>query len=636
MIRPNSAASSETQGQTAALTNRAAHPASIEFPLLLDGAMGTLFAATHHQSADQCELALLSHPEWIEEIHLRYLQAGAQALKTDTFALPVLHESQPWQARKLVHLACRSARQAITAFQKERKKQEEEAVQTNQTNPMGQNQSNISRPIHIFADLGPCNPQSSPLEVYQPLLEAFLEEGIDCFLFETLPSLEGMREVFDWLKEQNPDSFLIASCAIRPDGLSEAGLSGVHLLQKLDQIDSVDAMGFNCVTGPSHMLRIVQDLPAFSKPLSMMPNAGYPTLSNRRAMYDGLPEYFAEHILSILGQGAQIVGGCCGTTPAHIKAIHEALRKTSIAPKRKAASSIGKTQITRMPGMLDARKAAGQKAILVELDPPANDKVSGFMEKASRIHQAGADLLTIADNPIGRPRADSSILACKIQRELNIPVLPHLTCRDRNLNAIKALLLGLSMENVRQVLLVTGDPLPMQSRQEVKAVFSFNSRTLASFASSLEQEGVCQPFLKLGALDVNARNFEVQLSLAKEKEQCGMEGFLTQPVFSKRALENLKRARNELSGSLYGGILPIVSYKNACFLQNEISGMDIPSDLAARYQGLDRTQSEELALQICIQTAKTMEEWVDGYYLMTPFSRVDLMIRLIQAIRQFR
>lgn len=593
---------------------------TLPFPLLFDGAMGTYFAALHHQSAEQCELALLSHPQWIEEIHLQYLKAGAQALKTDTFALPLLQESQPEQAKTLVHLACQTARKAIAAFAPKQKEPENQ---------------NVPQNILLSADLGPCNPQSDPMLIYQPLLEAFLEEGVDCFLFETLPSLAGMQEVFDWIKKQNPDAVVIASCAIRPDGLSEAGLSGIHLLESLEAMNSVDIMGFNCMMGPSHMLRLVQDLPAFSKPLSMMPNAGYPTLSNRRAMYDGLPDYFARHILSILQQGVQITGGCCGTTPEHIKAIHQALIQTPITQIRKQESSTGKNQISRMPGLLDVRKSAGEKAILVELDPPANDNVSGFMEKASRIHQAGADLLTIADNPIGRPRADSSILACKIQRELNIPVLPHLTCRDRNLNAIKALLLGLSMENVRQVLLVTGDPLPMQSRQEVKAVFSFNSRTLASFASSLEQEEICQPFLKLGALDVNARNFDVQLSLAKEKEQCGIEGFLTQPVFSKRALENLKRARSELSGSIYGGILPIVSYKNACFLQNEISGMDIPADLAERYQGLDRRESEDLALQICIQTARDMEEWVDGYYLMTPFSRVDLMVRLIQAVRQF-
>lgn len=243
-------------------------------------------------------------------------------------------------------------------------------------------------------------------------------------------------------------------------------------------------------------------------------------------------------------------------------------------------------------------------------------------------------MITIADNPIGRPRADSSILACKIKRELDMDVLPHITCRDRNLNAIRALLLGLSIENVHHVLAVTGDPLPTEMRDEVKTVFSFNSRTLARYIQTLSMEQICSPFHVLGALDVNARNFDVQLRLAREKEQNGMEGFLTQPVLSARALDNLKRARTELKGSLYVGLLPIVSYRNALFLKNEISGMDIPDDLAERYRGLNREQAENLAVETIIDMARQARDVVDGYYLMTPFKRTALMASIIEQLQQ--
>lgn len=212
-------------------------------------------------------------------------------------------------------------------------------------------------------------------------------------------------------------------------------------------------------------------------------------------------------------------------------------------------------------------------------------------------------------------------------------VLPHMTCRDRNLNAIKALLIGLSIEDVHHVLLVTGDPLPMESRQEVKAVFSFNSRTLARYVRTLEEDGIVQPFHKFAALDVNAKNFDVQLRLAQEKEAAGVEGFLTQPLFSKRAIDNLIRARKILKGKIYGGLMPIVSYRNALFLKNEIAGMDVPDELAVSYKDRSREECERISLDFLEQTAHDMADSVDGYYLMTPFQRVELMQQLIGRLK---
>ncbi|MBQ5787488.1 MAG: methylenetetrahydrofolate reductase, partial [Oscillospiraceae bacterium] len=245
---------------------------------------------------------------------------------------------------------------------------------------------------------------------------------------------------------------------------------------------------------------------------------------------------------------------------------------------------------------------------------------------------AGADAVTIADCPIGRPRADSSLLACKIKRDMGIEPLPHMTCRDRNLNATKALLLGLTMEGVHNVLLVTGDPIPTEDRSEVKSVFNFNSRKLASYVGTLNQT-LTTPFRMFGALNVNARNFEIQLRMAKEKEENGISGFLTQPVLSREALENLKLARAELKGKILGGIYPIVSYRNACFLNNEIAGMRVCDEIIALYEGKDREEAEELAVRISTEIAKEITPYTDGIYLMTPFKRVGLITRILQNIR---
>ncbi|MEM5781331.1 MAG: methylenetetrahydrofolate reductase, partial [Lawsonibacter sp.] len=217
----------------------------------------------------------------------------------------------------------------------------------------------------------------------------------------------------------------------------------------------------------------------------------------------------------------------------------------------------------------------GERVVAVELDPPPDDDISFFLEGVRSLRAAGADAVTIADCPIGRPRADSSLLSCKIRRELGMEPLPHLTCRDRNLNATKALLLGLSAEGVHNVLLVTGDPIPTEERSEVKSVFNFNSRKLARYVAGLNEKTLATPFRIFGALNVNARNFEVQLRLAGEKEENGVSGFLTQPVLSPEALENLKLARSTLKGKILGGIFPVVSHRNACFLNTDISGMHV-------------------------------------------------------------
>jgi homocysteine S-methyltransferase len=208
-----------------------------------------------------------------------------------------------------------------------------------------------------------------------------------------------------------------------------------------------------------------------------------------------------------------------------------------------------------------------------------------------------------------------------------------MTCRDRNLNATKALLLGLSIEGVHNVLLITGDPVPAEDRSEVKSVFNFNSRKLARYVTRLNEQSLRTPFRVFAALDLNARNFEVQLGLALEKEECGVSGFLTQPVLSRQALDNLALARKTLKGKLLGGIYPVVSHRNACFLNNEISGIHVCDEIISLYEGKDRDEAEDLAVTISARVAQAVAPYTDGLYLMTPFQRVSLMERIIEKVR---
>ena len=568
-------------------------------PLLFDGAMGTLFASRPGCADIPCELASLEKPEEVLSIHRAYLQAGAQAIKTNTFGLSAYPARQ---ARQMLCAACRIAREAAEPFG-----------------------------AFVFADIGPA-PQNRPMaETYLQQAKWFLEEGAEHFLVETLSTDEGIRELAEFLKRKAPSAYLIVSCAVGADGVTQDGLSGAELFERLRSIPQVDAVGFNCVSGPSHLNAYIQRLPISGTALSVMPNAGYPTVLGRRAVFMGTPAYFASQMAQTVKNGASIIGGCCGTTPEHIRLTAQAIRSLSAEASAAAPAGVSKKRAPA-PNPLSDWLDQGKKVIAVELDPPADDDLSFFMEGVRTLRDCGADAVTIADCPVGRPRADSSLLACKIKRELGVEPLPHLTCRDRNLNATKALLLGLSMEGVHNVLLVTGDPIPTAERDEVKSVFNFNSRKLAQYVSTLNAEVLTTPFRIFGALNINAVNFGRQLALAQEKEACGVTGFLTQPVLSKEALENLQKARAVLKGKILGGIFPVVSHRNACFLNNEISGMHVCDEIIDLYQGLDREAAEDLAVRISAEVAKAIAPHVDGYYLMTPFKRVGLMARILKEL----
>lgn len=575
-------------------------------PLLFDGGMGTYFGAKF--PGERCELKNLTHPEEIAAIHEEYLKAGCRAIKTNTFSVSGdLAQGEDLLARQLIEAACRVAIKAAKPYE-----------------------------AYVFGDIGPA-PEGKAVataENYMRQADIFLAQGIRHFLVETLASDEGIPALARHIKLRCPDAFLIVSFAVSFDGMTQDGFTGQELFRRTAQLEEVDAAGFNCVSGPKHLLEYIQRIDTKGIPLSVMPNAGYPTVLGRRTVFKGAPDYFGAKLAEIAQAGAAIVGGCCGTTPVHIAQAAKSLTNLTRSTVSASPQKPPEAPLTPQSNSIAEKLDSGQRVIAVELDPPADDGISFYMEGVQALRDAGADAITLADNPIGRPRADSCLLACKVKRELGIETLPHMTCRDRNLNATKALLLGLSIEDIHNVLLITGDPIPTAERDEVKSVFNFNSRKLIRYVSSLGDTVLHTPFHIFGALNLNARNFEKQLELAREKETCGAYGFLTQPVLSETALDNLRLARQTLHGKLLGGVLPIVSYKNACFLKNEIPGMAVCDEIVALYEGREREDAEELAVDVSARIAQEIAPFTDGLYLMTPFRRVALMVRILERLRE--
>ena len=569
--------------------------------LLFDGATGTYAAALSGWPKGPVERACISAPEQVLALHKAYIQSGCEAIKTNTFAAHLgLAVPDERVRRDVISAAVRLARQAAKGK------------------------------AAVFADIGPAPAGNGMTDAYIRMADLFLEEGLDCFLFETMPTASGLAEAAAHIRGKAPNAFIAVSFAADPDGFTRAGESAAALIAQMGECGDVDAVGLNCICGAYHMRRLLSGIPKPEKTLLAMPNAGYPHEVDGRTYYDSNPVYYAQQVCACAELGARIVGGCCGTTPEHIKRIAQQLSGSEQAGGH---SPIQQAEATRTcPSRIWQKLENGGRPILVELDPPKDSGIRSFLDGAQIIADAGADAITIADCPIGRARMDSCLLACKLQRELGIEALPHMTCRDRNVNATKALLLGLSMEGVHNVLAVTGDPVPASDRDSVKSVFQFNSRVMARFVRSLSANGDTEPFFLCGALNVNAVNFELELERAKDKEACGIEAFLTQPVLSEQAAWNLERARSALSGRIFGGLFPVVSEKNARFLHSEVAGIRVDERVIVAYEGLDRAQSEALAVQLCSDAAKRIASSVDGFYIMTPFQRIALVCKVIEAI----
>ena len=579
-------------------------------PLLFDGGMGTYYKTAPGQ---ECEQANLLDPAGVQAVHRAYLNAGADAIKTNTFGLPRMAAAQNpvWEA-----LADEGWRLAAEA-----------AAETGAA---------------VFADLGPApDTEAVPAaQLYTAAAKRLAALGAKNYLFETLSTDAGIVEAVRALKAEVPDAFVLVSFAVLPDGYTREGQHCSALVRRMTESGVVDAVGLNCVSAPGAMRALVQRLGRTDLPLSVMPNAGYPVVTRTKVQYQGKPEYFARELVRIAADGVRILGGCCGTTPDHIAALRAALDALPAGQSAVPAAAVFtavRPEVEKDDAFL-RKLNAGQKVIAVELDSPKDADLTGYLEGARRLQAAGADLMTIADCPIARARMDSSLVACRVHRELGLNVLPHMTCRDRNLNATKALLLGLYAEGVREVLAITGDPIPTAERDEVKNVYQFNSRKLAQYIVSLAGEGreMPSPMTVFGALNLNARNFDVELRRAREKLDNGMSGFLTQPVLSAQAVENLKKTRETLGGDakILAGILPVVSQRNAIFMENEVNGIHVDAAIIEKFAGLDRAAGEELGLEISVQAAKAALPYADGFYLMTPFNRVALMERLIARLNE--
>ena len=592
--------------------------------LITDGAMGTWYDRLTGYKGNLAERANLENPQQIRDIHRAYIEAGAQLIRTNTFAVNSMFFSAD-QIKEVLKAAWENASQAV---------------------------SDSGKDVWIAADMGPIDADETKSDgdveqEYIQLSDYFLRLGAKVFVFETLSDFRYVKRAGSYIKAKCPDAFVVMQFSFNRNGYTRSGMSVRAILSEAASMADMDAVGFNCGVGPLHLYELLknQSFPE-GKYMTVLPNAGYPTELRGRTLYSENVPYYVEMMGRIANLGFDIIGGCCGTTPEHIRGLHHLL-VNNVKPPKKLMPAVYSTDRQSGCGQEAAEEKTeliqklerGEKIFVVELDPPFDANDTKLMDGASLLRDIGVDMITLADSPLARPRADSIASAIKMRYTRQMEVMPHISCRDKNVIAHRAQLLGMHMNGLRHALIVTGDPIARGDRESIKSVFNFNSIKLMKYVQTMNQEVFGnRPIYYGGALNHNNGSADNIAARMRLKMEAGAQWFLTQPIYGQEDIDRLRELKEKSGGRIIAGIMPLVSRKNALFIKNEMPGIHVPEHVLEQYEeGMSREAYEDVAAAISVDLMKRLEDVCDGYYMMTPFNRAALIKRIIlQAKKELR
>jgi homocysteine S-methyltransferase len=494
--------------------------------------------------------------------------------------------------------------------------------------------------------LGPI-PVSDARSFFAEQAAALLEGGVDLFIIETMSDPAEMQAAISAVRSIS-DLPIIAAMTFTEEGSTFTGKTPQEIAAFLNA-EPVDVIGANCSVGPQGMLEVIHRLaPVATKPLAAMPNAGMPRLVDGRFVYAAPPEYFASLVGSFLAHGVKILGGCCGTTPDHIAAMAQALsgwNRAAVVPP--PAVTFVSTPSPEPTGPLSrtatrsrfAEKLGKRFQVSVELDPPKGTNPSKLIEGARLCQQTGVDAVNIGDSPMARVRMSAVAIAALIEREIGLETVLHFTCRDRNLMGIQSDLIGAHALGIRNVLAITGDPPSVGDYPHVTGVYDVDSigltRVLAALNAGKDFAGVSigRPtnFAIGVALNPVATDWPGELERFRRKVEAGAQFAFTQPLYY---LEPLERCLEAISGfhiPVFLGLLPLMSYRHAWFLHNEVPGIEIPADLLAGMKAAAESGAE-VGVQSCRDLLAQAKGMVAGVYLMPSFGRYETCLRVIEGL----
>lgn len=582
--------------------------------LIADGSFGTYYSKKY-KTVDIPEYANITAPQRISEIHTEYINSGAKLIRTNTFASNTYSlDCSIEQVKENIKAAYKIAKEAVEQSGKE---------------------------IFIAGNIGPVPAVFQPdfeavEEEYYQIAKTFIDEGADILCFETFTQSEHIMPAIKRIKEEcNP--FIIVQFCVNQYGYSEAGESAERLVSETAFSKCVDAVGLNCGVGPAHMQQILSKINLNNNCfVTAMPNAGYPLLVRNRVKYADNPIYFASKVNDMALLGADIIGGCCGTTPDYIREVAKTVDLTpTVKSDETSANNENEKPVIKKSFFRNADGTIkDKKLIAVELAPPFGADDKKLLEAAHMLKGLGVDVLTFPDSPSGRTRIDSVLMAQKVKNVTGFEVMPHICCRDKNAIAMRSTFLGASINDINNFLIITGDPIPVMARQVVKSVFNFDSVGLMRIADEMNSEALKDsPLTYGGAINQSRRRIESEIKRVQKKMEAGAEFFLTQPVFTAEDAKRLRRVKEETGARILCGIMPLVSRKNALFMKNEISGVNVTDEVIERYpENAGREDGENVGVELAKEMIAATRDFADGYYFSFPFNRTYLLKRIIEEL----
>lgn len=603
--------------------------------VLGDGAMGTMLYAKG-VFINRCYDALcLESPALIEGIHAEYLQAGCELLETNTFGANRFRLKAHGLENQLVAINKAGVEIAKKARDQYAQKSMKSAWVIGSMGPLGVN----SEPFGAVTD-------AEVFSVFEEQARVLDEAGVDAFSLETFMHLSQLETAIRAVRSVSSKP-IMALMTVNDEGHSLLQESPETMVSRLDKTDA-EIIGVNCSTGPSAALDALEVFRAGTKKfLATFPNAGVPKQVGGRYIYMSTPEYFGSFSKKFATLGVNLIGGCCGTTPTHMRRARDAILSTGhsgksmtrIEDSTKTPPAVAAVPVEKK-SRLSAKLSAGRFAVSVEIDPPKGTTFAKALEAAKTCHDAGVDCINIADGPRASARMSPMSMAVILEKEVGIETIIHYCCRDRNLLGMQSDLLGANALGLKNVLIITGDPPKLGDYPEAASVFDVDAIGLTKIVRKLNlgmdiaSNPIGKPtgFFQGVGCNPASLNFEEEMNRLQKKIDAGAEYVLTQPVYDHRTFEKFLKAYQGLNKKipLLIGICPLASLKNAEFLHNEVPGMQIPEEILKR---MARPDTPELQRQegilIAREALKEFRKDVQGTYVMPPFSRADIALAVV-------
>ena len=595
--------------------------------VVCDGAMGTMLYS-RGVFVNRCFDELnLSSPGLVRAVHQEYLDAGADVVETNTFGahrLKLAPHGYDGQVGKINSEGARLAREAAAG----------RGLVAGSMGPLG-------KPMEPFGNIA----LAQAVEVYREQAEGLIDGGVDLFTVETMPSLDQARAAVDAIRSVSALPIAVA-LTFNEEGTTFYGDKPEDVVRTLEDWD-VQVVGANCSQGPMPMLETVQRMAAVAKrvKLSAMPNAGAPALVDGRYVYLCTPEYMASYARRFINSGVTFVGGCCGTTPAHIRNLVRSVRM--LQPARQVVTVLPPAIEKEAPAPIAredksplGRKMGKRFVVSVELDPPRGADPDRLIDRAQYCKENEVDAINVADGPRASARMSAQSLCLLLQQKVGIDTILHYTCRDRNLLGIQSDLLGAYALGLRNILAITGDPPKLGDYPDATAVYDVDSIGLIRIMSHLNHGcdlagNPIGPALGIhigcGA-DPSKPDHDKEIRRLEEKIKAGAEYVMTQPVYDPATIGQFLASIKHLDVPVLIGILPLYSHKNAEFLHNEVPGITVPDVVRARMK-----EAGERGLRAGIEMAQGLLRDVRtqhhaGVYLMPSFGRFEVVAEVLDAL----